>query len=55
MTIRHWVKKTIIEQGLRGMYKGLSVTYVKIVPYQGLIFFTNERLKYLLGYENFKK
>jgi hypothetical protein len=45
------VKEAIRKEGVRGIYKGLSITYVKIIPYQGLLFWSNEKLKVLLGYE----
>lgn len=46
-----WIKNTLRTQGIVGIYKGMSVTYLKIIPYQGLLFCTNENLKLILGYE----
>ena len=46
-----YMKDTVRIQGVRGLYKGMSITYVKIIPYQGLLFSTNEKLKLILGYE----
>lgn len=43
---------TIKTEGIKGFYKGLSITYIKVIPYQGLLFWCNERLKIMLGYEN---
>jgi hypothetical protein len=37
-------------QGFVGFYKGMSMTLIKIVPYQGLLFWLNEKLKVLLSY-----
>jgi len=37
-------------QGLSGFYKGLSMTLIKIVPYQGLLFWINEKLKVIFKY-----
>jgi hypothetical protein len=45
------LKDTVRTQGIRGLYKGMSITYVKIIPYQGLLFSTNEKLKLILGYD----
>jgi solute carrier family 25 thiamine pyrophosphate transporter 19 len=46
-----WIRETINTQGIKGIYKGMSVTYLKIIPYQGILFCTNEKLKYIFGYE----
>lgn len=51
LTITKFIKDTFQTQGIKGLYKGLSITYVKIIPYQGLLFWSNEKLKVLLGYE----
>jgi hypothetical protein len=37
-------------QGFKGFYLGLSMTLLKTVPYQGLVFLLNEQLKTLLKY-----
>jgi len=50
LTISEYIKKTLREQGIRGMYKGLSIAYLKAIPYQGLLFYTNEKLKIYLKY-----
>jgi hypothetical protein len=50
-----YIKNTINNQGIKGLYKGMSITYIKIIPYQGLLFSTNEKLKLLLGYETDNK
>jgi hypothetical protein len=44
--VSHLVKR----DGILGLYKGMSVTLLKIVLYQGILFWTNEKLKFLLGY-----
>jgi len=55
LTLTKYIKQTFNTQGMQGFYKGMGVTMVKIIPYQGLIFFFNERFKALLGYEKFEK
>ena len=37
-------------QGIKGFYLGMSMTLIKVVPYQGLLFWCNEKLKILLRY-----
>jgi hypothetical protein len=38
-------------QGFTGLYLGMSMTMIKIIPYQGLLFWANEKLKVMLKYE----
>lgn len=40
-------------QGVRGFYQGMSMTLVKVIPYQGILFGCNEKLKELLQYEKY--
>lgn len=44
-------KDLIKRQGLKGFYLGMSMTLVKVIPYQGILFLCNEQLKILLKYE----
>ena len=44
-------KDLISRQGIRGFYLGMSMTLVKVIPYQGILFLCNEKLKILLRYE----
>jgi hypothetical protein len=32
----------------------MGVTFIKIIPYQGILFSSNEKMKLLLGYEKDK-
>jgi hypothetical protein len=41
----------IKRQGLQGFYLGMSMTLIKVIPYQGILFLCNEQLKILLKYE----
>jgi len=50
LTILQYIKITLREQGIIGMYKGISITYLKTIPYQGLLFYTNEKFKIYLKY-----
>lgn len=38
-------------QGIKGFYMGMSMTLVKVIPYQGILFWCNEKLKVLMKYE----
>jgi hypothetical protein len=51
LTVYNFVKNTIRNEGVKGLYRGLGITYIKIIPYQGLLFWSNERLKVMFGYE----
>jgi membrane protein CcdC involved in cytochrome C biogenesis len=46
-----WIKNILKTEGYRGLYKGMSIAFCKIIPYQGILFMTNEKLKSVLGYE----
>lgn len=37
-------------EGFSGFYKGLSLSYIKIIPYNGILFALNEKLRNLLNY-----
>ena len=39
------VRKTFAKDGLKGFYKGLAVTYYKVIPSSALAFAINESLK----------
>ncbi len=46
-----YAKDLIKRQGLGGFYMGMSMTLIKVIPYQGILFWSNEKLKILLKYE----
>jgi hypothetical protein len=50
LRVLSFVKDLVRRDGITGLYKGMSVTLVKIVFYQGILFWTNEKLKFFLGY-----
>lgn len=54
LRIRDWIIDNFRKNGITHFYKGLSINYIKIIPYQGLLFWTNEKLKVAMGYENIK-
>ena len=35
---------------MKGYYRGLSVTLIKVIPYQGTLFYINEKMKKLMDY-----
>jgi hypothetical protein len=41
-------------KGITGFYNGMSMTIVKVIPYQGIMFWCNEKLKVILKYETHK-
>jgi len=46
-----YLKELYSRQGVNGFYQGMSMSLVKIVPYNGLIFLINDYLKVLMKYE----
>lgn len=48
----NYTKDLIKRQGFQGLYLGMSMTLIKVIPYQGLLFWANEKIKILLKYEN---
>ena len=46
-----FLKELYQRQGIKGFYQGMSMSLVKIVPYNGLIFLINDYLKVLMKYE----
>lgn len=36
--------------GFKGYYKGLSLTFVKVIPYNGIMFSLNEQLRKIFNY-----
>ena len=51
MKIFKFLLDTIKNNGFLSLYKGMQVTLIKIIFYQGILFSTNEKFKLLLGYE----
>lgn len=45
-----YVSDLIKRLGVKGLYQGMSMTLVKVIPYQGLNFYCNEKLKIWLKY-----
>jgi len=46
-----YLKELFQRQGVKGFYQGMSMSLIKIVPYNGLIFLINDYLKVLMKYE----
>ena len=46
-----YVKDLTHRQGFSGLYLGMSMTLLKVIPYNGLMFLCNEKFKELLNYE----
>jgi len=55
LRISTWIIENFRKNGISYFYKGMLINYIKIIPYQGLLFWTNERLKIALGYEQLNK
>jgi|LauGreDrversion4_2_1035121.scaffolds.fasta_scaffold999203_1 hypothetical protein len=45
------IKNIYLVNGIPGFYKGLFTCYLKVIPYQGFLFWSNEKFKKLLKYE----
>ena len=45
-----YLKEIYIKDGAKGFYKGLSMTLLKTAPYQGFLFWSNEKFKKILKY-----
>ena len=50
LTISKYVKQVWRGEGIKGYYRGLSVTLIKVIPYQGLLFWSNEKIKKFMNY-----
>jgi len=50
LTLSKYIKSVYVTEGITGYYRGLSITLIKTAPYQGLLFFTNEKIKSLMNY-----
>jgi hypothetical protein len=46
-----YLKEAYSRLGITGFYKGMSMTLIKVIPYQGILFACNEKLKVLFKYE----
>jgi len=46
-----FLKEIHQKDGIKGFYKGLSMTLLKTAPYQGFLFWSNEAFKRFLKYE----
>jgi len=44
------IRQIFRTQGISGFYKGMSMSLIKIVPYQGLLFWINEKMKVIMNY-----
>ena len=51
MRIFKFMFETINNNGFFSLYKGMQVTLIKIIFYQGILFSANENFKIILGYE----
>jgi solute carrier family 25 phosphate transporter 23/24/25/41 len=49
------VVKTFKAEGMRGLYKGLTACYLKVIPSMAISFMTFERLRVLLDFQPPKK
>ena len=50
-SLSQFMKEIYFNDGFKGFYKGLSMTLLKTAPYQGFLFWSNEKFKRLLKYE----
>lgn len=51
LSIRSHCKSIYKKQKIFGFYRGLLTCYIKVIPYQGFLFWSNERFKKVLNYE----
>jgi solute carrier family 25 protein 16 len=51
LRISSWIVDCYRKIGITHFYKGMSIYYIKTIPYQGILFWTNEKLKIILGNE----
>jgi hypothetical protein len=51
ITIRQHFYHINSTQGFFGFYKGLGTCYLKVIPYQGFLFWSNEKFKKIIKYE----
>jgi hypothetical protein len=49
-SLMSYITSQLRTQGVKGFYLGMSMTLIKIIPYQGILFWTNEKIKVLLKY-----
>ena len=43
-------REILVKDGFKGFYKGLSMTLLKTAPYQGFLFWANEKFKKIIKY-----
>lgn len=48
--VTSFISEILKKDGFRGFYKGLSMTLLKTAPYQGFLFWSNEKFKKILKY-----
>lgn len=51
MNYTNHIKKIYVLSGIAGFYKGLLTCYLKVIPYQGFLFWSNEKFKKFIKYE----
>jgi hypothetical protein len=49
-TLFKYSKDLLARQGIGGFYQGMSMSLAKVIPFQGILFWCNERLKILFKY-----
>jgi hypothetical protein len=49
-SLMSYFTKQLRTQGIQGFYLGMSMTLIKVIPYQGILFWSNEKIKILLNY-----
>ena len=50
LSIRQHIKIIYQKDRIYGFYKGLTTCYMKVIPYQGFLFWSNEKLKKMIKY-----
>ena len=50
-SLNQFMRDIYVNDGFKGFYKGLSMTLLKTAPYQGFLFWANEKFKRLVKYE----
>ena len=50
-SLNNYLKICYSKYGFRGFYRGLSLSYIKLVPSQGIMFSLNEKLREVLNYK----
>ena len=51
INIRSHCKRIYQQEKIFGFYRGLSTCYFKVIPYQGFLFWSNEKFKKILKYD----